>query len=322
MAVFSGGMLGLFYTGLLSAHGFKNISYKYTAIVIGIVILLASFFSLEVGGAVIGVIAIGVFILAIALFVRGFGGSLQESAAKLSQKSVKNTSEITKAQTPVKLINYYGVAFHLVVAILIALSIFTYSDNTLLSKERMETLIMDFVFQFSSTVALMIIGIFNPFVKPGEKLLKLGASINPDKYPLLHNIFTDARSWMFMKAIICVLILRYLFGDNFLILPDWTNTIANINGYVVIIYIFIILNIIQLIRNPELFFKKNVLRVVMLFRSAFMGIFVAAILVFATLFGSALLGIDVDKLKVSSEGILFLGFNIVMAYNEYKVANA
>ncbi|MDR6782604.1 hypothetical protein ABIE26_000908 [Pedobacter africanus] len=311
-----GAFVGLFYTVLLSAHGFKKISYRYITLFIVGLIFTFSFFGTEAAGIITALLVIMVFILAIALFVRGLGSSLSEQWARQQPVDPNTTGD----RPVIGIVNYYGVCFHVIVIILICLSIFTYSNDVILNEERITLLIRDAFFQFYSTLMLMAIGIFNPFVAPSARLMGTAKLVDPLKYPVWHRLLADKRSWTVVKTLITILIITYFVSKGYFNLPDWNTGGIYMNGYILLIGIFIFINLLQLIRNPDGFFKRNILRVTMLFRSAFMSLFVAAIMVFTTLFISAVAGIDTNRLKVSSEAILFLGFNIVMAFNEYKIA--
>lgn len=311
-----GAFVGLFYTVLLSAHGLKKLSYKYIALFIGGLIFTFSFFGTEAAGITTALLVIVVFILAIALFVRGLGSSLSEQWAQQQPPDPNKTAP----SRVIGIINYYGVCFHVIVVVLICLSIFTYSNDVILNEERITLLIRDAFFQFYSTLMLMAIGIFNPFVAPSARLMGTAKLVDPLKYPVWHRLLADKRSWTVVKTLITILIITYFVSKGYFNLPNWNTGGIYMNSYILLIGIFIFINLLQLIRNPDGFFKRNILRATMLFRSAFMSLFVAAIMVFTTLFISAVAGIDTGRLKVSSEAILFLGFNIVMAFNEYKIA--
>lgn len=322
LAAVIGGALGLFYSLLLNLHGFSKIKYKTVASILGLIIFLLSMYTFEAAGIAAFILGIGVFILAIALFVRGTADSLKDMAGRLSlQNRTAKSAGITSLQTN-DITSYYGVLFHFVVIILICLSIFTYSNNVLLDKEHIDRLIGDAAFQFSSTILLMLLGIFNPFVTPSEKLLRFSNLIDEQKYPKWHAFLAEKRSWIIIKSLICAGIISYFINAGFFHLPNWNTGSLFLNGYILIIGLFIFINLTQMIRNPDLFFKRNWFRITMLFRSAYLSLFVAAILVFSTMFISAISGIDIDRLKVSSEAIILLGFNIVMCYNEYRLVRA
>ncbi len=321
MAIAIGAAFGLFYTLLLNMHGFTKIKYKHVALSIGTVIFLLGLYSFEAAGIACFIIGIGVFVLAIALMARGTADSLKALSAKFS---TGNKPQHTESQQLNRsgLSNYAGVIFHLVVVVLISLSIFTYSNETVLNQEKMDRLISDAIFQFMSTIMLILLGMFNPFVLPSEKLLGIADRIDSLKHPQLYRLLSGKKTWMVFKALICLGIIAYFASKGYFNLLAWDSTTPYMNIYVLVIGFFIIVNLAQMIRSPEYFFKKNLFRITMLLRSAFISIFLSAILVFSTLFISSILGVDINRLKVSSEAIIFLGFNIIMCYNEYRLARA
>lgn len=359
MALVAAIPIGFFYTMLLSLHGIK-VRFKYVALVLGSIIFCLNFFGYQVAGIGLAAVFCFLFVLAIGLVFRNVGSGIREAALSLSRKKYDQPEQenqkakpvlqnnknqqnrqgqqgIYKASIPSSsnnntnhpetqeniqirqkgLVRYYGVVFHLAVAILIALSIYTYSNDPLLSPESIDVLIFDAAFQFSSTILLIIIGIFNPFLPPSAFLLRIAEKLSPEQYPRLRAFLAEKRNWILIKSIVCLAIVAYFILKGYFIVPDLSNGGPFSNATVFMIGMFVIINLVQLIRNPEDFSRKNILRIMMLFQSAFLGIFVAAILVIGTLFFAS----DVDNLKVSSETILFLGFNIVMAYNEYKIAD-
>ncbi|SDG42787.1 hypothetical protein SAMN05421827_106187 [Pedobacter terrae] len=321
MAVAIGAAFGLFYTLLLNMHGFTKIKYKHVALSIGTVIFLLGLHSFEAAGIACFIIGIGIFVLAIALMARGAADSLKALSAKFSTGSKPQHTERLQLNKP-GLSNYVGVLFHLVVIILISLSIFTYSNNTVLNQENMDRLISDAIFQFTSTIMLILLGIFNPFVSPSAKLLGIANRVDSIKYPKLYLLLADKKFWIIFKALICISIILYFASKGYFNLLAWDNATPYMNVYVLLIGFFIIVNLAQMIRSPEYFFQNNLFRITMLLQSAFISIFLSAILVFATLFISSILGVDINKLKVSSEAIIFLGFNIIMCYNEFRLARA
>ncbi|RZJ78712.1 MAG: hypothetical protein EOO47_13005 [Flavobacterium sp.] len=310
--------LGLFYTVLLNAHGFTNVKYKYVVLIFFCCLLGLGFISFEALGITCFVLGIGIFILAIALFARGMGDSLKS----MSKKSSSVTSPEAKDKTlyDASIANYVGVVFHFVVVVLICVSIFTYSDDVILDQTRMERLIGDAFFQFYSTLMLMLLGLFNPFVTPSEKLMGLADKLDPEGNSKLYKLLSNKQNWVTIKAIICVLIIAYFVNDGLFGFPSWDSSNLFMNGYLILIGFYILVNLNQLIRNPDFFFRRNVFRLTLLFKSAWLSIFVGAILVFSTMFLSSVIGVDIDRLKVSSESILFLGFNLLMLYNEYRLA--
>lgn len=321
MAIAIGAAFGLFYTILLNMHGLTKIKYKHMALSIGTLIFLLGLYSFEAAGIASFIIGIGIFVLAIALMARGAASSLKALSAKFSLGNKSQTTEGLQINKP-GLSNYAGVVFHLVVIILISLSIFTYSNDTLLNQEKMDRLISDAIFQFMSTIMLILLGMFNPFVPPSAKLLAIADRIDSLKHPKIYLLLSGKKFWMAFKTLICLGIIIYFASKGYFDLLVWDNATPYMNVYVVLIGFFIIVNLVQMIRNPEYFFQANLFRITMLLHSAFISIFLSAILVFSTLFISSILGVDINRLKVSSETIIFLGFNIIMCYNEFRLARA
>jgi hypothetical protein len=321
MAGAIGAAFGLFYTLLLNQHGFTKIKYRHAALTIGTIIFLLGLYSFEAAGIGCFIIGIGIFVLAIALIARGTADSLKALSAKFSSGNKQQNGEEQPLNKP-GFSNYTGVIFHLVVIVLISLSIFTYSNDTILNQVKMDQLISDAVFQFTSTIMLILLGVFNPFVPPSEKLLAIADRIDGSQYPKLQLMVANRKFWMAVKSLICIGIIAYFTAHGYFGLLVWNNSSPYMNIYIFMIGLFIFINLIQMVRSPEYFFQKNLFRITMLLRSAFISIFLSAILVFSTLFISSILGVDINKLKVSSEAIIFLGFNIIMCYNEFRLARA
>lgn len=320
MAIVVGSAFGLFYTLLLNLHGFTRVKYKHVAISIALVLFLLGLYSFEAAGIACFIIGIGIFILAIALIVRGTADSLKALSAKFSSGDNKTQSNEDLRLNNTVLSSYAGVVFHFVIIVLICLSIFTYADDTVLDQAKMDRLISDAVFQFSSTIMLMLLGVFNPFVPASLRLLSIADHIDSLKYPKFYLMLSGKKFWTVLKSLICLSIIGYFISKGYFGLLVWDSTAPYMNAYIFIIGLFIFINLVEMIRRPEVFFQKNLFRITMLLRSAFVSIFVSAILVFSTLVISTAVGADINKLKVSSEAILFLGFNIVMCYNEFRLA--
>ncbi|WP_443947556.1 hypothetical protein ACJVDH_10665 [Pedobacter sp. AW1-32] len=321
MAGVAGGALAFFYTMLLKLHGFEHVQYKYVALILIAIIILLGIISFETAGIGCFVIGIGVFVLAIAHLLRSTAEVLKEqsgSFTKKNQKTQNGRQETHKADFS----NYVGVIFHFVVIILISFSIFTYSDHALLDKEKTDRLIADAFFQFISTIMLMLLGVFNPFVAPSKKIMGLTERVDPVKFPKIYQLLSKKVFWVVAKIICCIAIVGYFVSKGYFNLVAWNSESPLMNVYLLLIGFFILANLVQMVRQPEYFFHRNLFRITLLFRSAFLSIFLSAILVVATMVISIALNVDMNKLKVSSETILFLGFNIVMCYNEFRLARS
>lgn len=307
MGAGAGFIFGLIYIFILGQFG---IQLKYIPVVgaIGIPVFISALFGTEIGGVAIAVFFIGIFIVAIGMLV------------KQTMDSVTPNVSVEAHRIPV--LNYYGVAFHVVITVMVALSIFTYSENPVLSAEKMDLLMADMMFQFSSTLILIIIGIFNPFLPPSDKMKALAQKIDKEKYPAVYRYLQTRIGWVIIKLLLCILLISILFYKGLIFFPVISRDSDYMNIVVLMIGLFVFFSLVQLIRTPHSFFSKNILRIKMLFRSAFVSVFVSAILVVITMFATIALGGDINRLQVRSETILFLGFNIVMGLVEFKVARS
>jgi len=306
--VVCGAGIGYMYTLLLNSFGLK-VRYRNVGLILGGIVFLLGFINYEV--AAFGLIGAGagLFLVAIALLT----WNLAKSAGYMAG------NENGEPSGPVPLTAYYNTAFHTIVAILIIVSIYFYSETPAISNQRMEALIADSSFQFSSTVLLVFIGIFNPFIPPSATLMRLAGRINPQRYPYWSRLFSNPKILSLLKVLICIAFVCYFVFNGYFGLPEWGGGGIFMDSATLFTGLFIIASIIQLIKNPEIFFKKNVLRVMMLFQSAILGIFVAAIFI---LIAMLLIG-DTEStggFQITSQAFLFLGFNCIMAFVEYKIA--
>ncbi|TCD00630.1 hypothetical protein EZ449_20510 [Pedobacter frigidisoli] len=213
--------------------------------------------------------------------------------------------------------NYSPMVFHLVIIVIILISCFT---PGILSAEKIGILVADGIFQFVSTVLIVIIGLINPFVSfSPETRLKIEQLASVPKGEWL-NWFLKNRNWQLIKALFCILIVAYFIYNKYLVIPNFNQgTISSIA--IILILFFVFGNIIQLIKNPVLFKQKTIFRMSMLFRSFKLSFFISIGLILVIFITSALLKLNIDKM-VNVQGIVLLVYNVVMAYNEYKILNA
>ena len=85
----------------------------------------------------------------------------------------------------------------------------------------MEALIADSSFQFNSTLLLVFIGIFNPFIPPSATLLRLAGRINPEQSPYLYRLFTTPKNLRLIKVLICIGFIIYFIARGYFVLPVW-----------------------------------------------------------------------------------------------------
>jgi len=250
MAGVAGGALAFFYTMLLKLHGFERIQYKYVALTLIAIIILLGLVSFETAGIGCFIIGIGVFVLAIAHLIRGTAEGLKEQSENFTKTDYRNgNQEKHKADFN----NYVGVIFHLVVIVLISLSIFTYSDHALLDKDKTDRLIADAFFQFISTIMLMLLGIFNPFVAPSKKIMGLAEQVDPVKFPKIYQLLSKKVFWVAAKVLCCIAIVGYFMHKGYFNMVAWNSESPLMNVYLLLIGFFILTNFVQMVRQPEYF---------------------------------------------------------------------
>ncbi|WP_421943679.1 hypothetical protein [Pedobacter sp.] len=213
--------------------------------------------------------------------------------------------------------NYFPIIFHSTIIILILISCFT---PGILNDERIHVLIADGVFQFVSTLLILIIGIINPFISfSAETRMKLQEKATETDFEWMKWFLKD-KNWQLLKAFICILIVAYFIHSGYLVIPDLNQGL--LSGITVMLILFFVFgNIVQLIKNPALFKSKTLFRLSMLYRSFKLSFFISLGSIAVIFLLTVLLDMDFDKL-VNVGGIILLVYNVVMAFNEYKILKA
>jgi uncharacterized membrane protein len=245
------------------------------------------------------------FIFIIIFFVNKINNALEKDT------SVNALSEVSNAKA---IPNYLPFVFHVVIALLVLTTLFS---SKLLSEERIELLINDISFQFYSTLLLVIIGLISPFTKlraeTSDKLQSLAAATNNP----IPKWLVEGNHLQITKIIVCAVIVLYFFHGGYIKLPSLTE--GEFSGIAIfLIFFFLLNNIVQLFRNPKEFRKSNMLRLTVLFKSIKNSFFILIGGVVLIFIPSAIMGLKfVDE--VNPLIIALFGYNIIMAYNEYKV---
>lgn len=216
-----------------------------------------------------------------------------------------------------KIENYFPVVFHASIMMLIIISFFT---PNILTDDKIHALVADGIFQFVSTLLIMIISIINPFVSfSTEAELKIKALTERAEYSSMQWLL-KGKNWQLIKIFVCFLIVVYFIYEGILIIPSLNQ--GFISGVTIILILFFVFgNIVQLIKNPVVFKKKTLFRLSMLYRSFKLSFFISiGLLAVLFLFG-AITKVDTTKL-IKTETIILIVYNVVMAFNEYKILKA
>jgi len=308
MAIVGGPVIGFFYHMILKVNEYK-IKYAYIALSLFTIILVSGLIDFKAGIVALVGIFIGTFLLVIGMMVLGIGKGLQS----MFPKSEETTDE--QQRLPFKIVNYYPAVFHTVIVILMLLSMYILTKEPVLTKEKVNALSSDMSFQFNCTLLMICIGIFNPFISPSQTLRNLANRIPRDRFPRLHELFSKSKAITGIKIAICTAFVAYFIAKGYLS-PTLSGGGIFLSGIMLFTGIYLFTSLYQLIKNPDTFFKRNVFRTIMLVQSAFAGLFVTAIIIVITMLTIG----DSDDGVISSETMIFLGFNIVMAFNEFKIA--
>jgi len=242
--------------------------------------------------------------------IRMMNKYLDEDAEKLALTQNPNTENGV-------IENYFPIIFHSTIIILILISCFT---PGVLNDERIKVLIADGVFQFVSTLLILIIGIINPFISFSvETRMKLQEKATETGFDWMHWFLKD-KNWQLLKAFACILIVAYFIHSGYLVIPNLNQGL--LSGITVMLILFFVFgNIVQLIKNPAHFKSKTLFRLSMLYRSFKLSFFISLGSIAVIFLLTVLLNMDFDKL-VNVGGIILLVYNVVMAFNEYKILKA
>ncbi|MNK03466.1 hypothetical protein D3C87_213130 [compost metagenome] len=238
---------------------------------------------------------------------------------------IRNVNKIVEKNNPVasvpepnpnhnKLSNYLPFVFHSVIVILILITLFSVK---VISDERVDILIGDISFQFYSTLLLVIIGLISPFttIRPQtrQKMLEFGNQTN-NKFIIW---LTVDKNLQLTKIGASIIIIIYFIYFEHLKFPALNDSLMS-SVAVFLIFFYLLNNIIQLFRHPSQFRRANMFRLTLLFNSIKKSFFVLIGVMVLLFIPSAILGFKfVDN--VNPLVFALLGYNVIMAYNEYKI---
>lgn len=212
-----------------------------------------------------------------------------------------------------KLINYFPFVFHVVMASIILLTLFSVK---ILTEERISILIADISFQFSATLLMVVIGLISPFTGLNNDARQKLLSLN-DKGNAFSQWLVEGKNFQLVKILTCVVVVSYFVLAKHLQFPSLDNSLLS-GVTVFLIFFYLLNNLIRLFRNPNQFKWDNMVRLSMLFGSIKTAFFLAIGTIVLVFIPSAIMGLDFMN-HVNPLIIALLGYNIIMAYNEYKV---
>ncbi len=212
------------------------------------------------------------------------------------------------------LANYLPLVFHVVICILILITLFAVE---VISEERVSILIGDISFQFFSTLLLVIIGLISPFTtlrpETAQKLTELNSK---HKNPFADWLL-QGKNFRWMKITLSIALTCYFIFSGSLKFPALNGSLTS-SIAVFLIFFYLLNSIIQLFRNPAQFRRNNILRLNILFKSIKSSFFILIGTIVLLFIPSAIIGFKfVDE--VNPLIFALLGYNVIMAYNEYKL---
>ncbi len=327
---------GLFYSILLEEFGLK-VKYWILVIVMTIISAISLLFSEDGPGFMVFVYIIGVFILGIGMFVRQFAGGATEiyktvdkqsrnyrnktfSKSKTFGKNIAPNFDISEIRTPT-FWDYSGVIFSTLSIFILTLCMFGAFGGEL-GEKTTNYLYGTAIFQVKSSIMLMLIGLINPFVELSESTKEKIRKIKEFE-PLknigwfIEKVTEPTMTLKIVKSFLVALVVAFFLKGSFFALP-WKSGIFIVTLYLGMVLLFIGSNLYRMVFQSKDFALYSMARFVTLIGFFYPTLFATAILTFSLLFFSSIFGWNTNN--ISSEGLLLIGFNIVMGYVSWKIA--
>jgi len=237
-------------------------------------------------------------------------------ANKYLDKDADKLAALAKPDRENNIQNYFPFVFHFSIIVLIIVSCFMPS---VLNRDSIHILVSDGIFQFVSTLLIFIISIINPFIAISPTIKDKIEQSASDKNLEWLKWFTKGYNWQLIKALACILIVAYFIHSGYLVIPSLNQ--GTLSGIAIILILFFLFgNIVQLLKNPTQFKNRTLFRLSMLYRSFKLSFFISIALIISIFLASVILKLPTEKL-VNIEGVILLVYNVVMAYNEFKIIN-
>ncbi|RNL52343.1 hypothetical protein [Pedobacter jejuensis] len=214
------------------------------------------------------------------------------------------------------ILNYYPFLFHSLIVVLLLLSVLT---STVLTSNGIHILVSDGIFQFFLSILVFIISILNPFTPISEKTKTvLTYAMQKEPNPIMRWLITN-KNWQLLELGLCIIVIWVFIQQKLLVLPPLNSGMLS-NVFLVLIAFFIITSIVQLINAPKIFKRNTLFRLSLLLKTFRVSFFISVGLILFITLSSVIFKLNLDE-KINYEGIVLLVFNVVMAYNEYKILN-
>jgi len=212
-----------------------------------------------------------------------------------------------------RLTSYFLFIFHVVMALIILLTLFSVK---ILTEERISILVADISFQFTSTLLMVVIGLISPFTALSDDARVKLLSFN-DKENAFSQWLVKGKNFQLVKILTCVVVVSYFILAKHLQFPSLDDSLLS-GVTVFLIFFYLLNNLIRLFRNPNQFKWDNMVRLSMLFGSIKTSFFLVIGTMVLVFIPSAIMELDFIN-HVNPFVIALLAYNIIMAYNEYKV---
>lgn len=300
--------IALFQTLILSGlYGF-NLKPKWIVFVITPVsIFIPAIIDEDFGSVALLIHFVSVFVLGIlGLLIK----TLQQTP---DVKPENNVLKSMDSGTPTSFLfnPLFSIMYQLYIIVVIGLHIFVPSSDSLNSGLLMNEFYDQFYFQIFSIFFLLLISVTylsSSKIYNAEKEVLFDKISNPKVRPFFSN------KWLSLYIVLIGIFLFFNIFNVREILPILLDAFANPSGYTLYIsfFCYLLFQIILIIINPKQATFINLKKAKTIFSSAFMGIFMAAALIPVFI----ILESKLDYFNMSSEIVLFLGFNIIMLSTE------
>lgn len=302
--------IALFQTLILSGLYGLNLKPKWIIFVLTpLTIVIPSFFDEEVGLFILFVHFTSVFILGIlGIVIKSFSGDDEKKQSKKAetQSSIQHQSSSLFQFSPM-----LGVVYQLYVIVVIVMHIFIKKSDNINTELLMNEFFNQMFFQIFSIFTLLIISVtyfISSKIKNAEREFLDDSISNQKLKPFFSN-----KALSFYVMIIGVLVFNYFFDirKNIPILIEELSNPSIYNLYIGF-FAYLLYQIVLIIMYPKEAALMNIAKAKTFFKSAYLSIFMAAALVPIFI----ILESKLEYFNMSSEIVLFLGFNIVLLATE------